>query len=311
MSILWCVLCVFFFCVVCRGCPFVVPGLPSSVRSSSGPLSVLSPGLPSFFFASGLFSCFVSACPLSACAPVVFGGHVVEVPRIQCRWNFMNGCGVSLAVHWNLSAMFLCKRGTPSCSPPVPVCIATGLGGNRTPLTLGDPGAVNPDTLCSLQRAAFPTLPSVVVHTHVHTHTHTHTHTRCYFMVLTGGTVCPTLSSQWSICAHPQAVAASSGILQVPHCATASEAHGQWCTVRDMMHEVRAKPLDHRTRPAGLETCVVTHPSTSQPPKPNAPPGRVSWGTARSYAMIAIIPEVCPGAAEALLRLWGVACQHC
>ena len=25
-----------------------------------------------------------------------------------------------------------------------------GLGGNRTPLTLGDPGAVNPDTLCSL-----------------------------------------------------------------------------------------------------------------------------------------------------------------
>ena len=36
------------------------------------------------------------------------------------------------------------------------------------------------------------------------THTYTHTHTPCYFMVLTGGTVCPTLSSQRSICAHPQ-----------------------------------------------------------------------------------------------------------
>ena len=85
---------------------------------------------------------------------------------------------------------------------------------------------------------------------YTHTNTHTHTHTPCYFMVLTGGTVCPTLSSQWSICAHPQRVA----VLQVPHCATASEAHGQWCTVRDMMHEVRAKPLDHRTTSAGLET---------------------------------------------------------
>ena len=59
--------------------------------------------------------------------------------------------------------------------------------------------------------------------------------------------MCPTLSSQWSICAHPQAVA----VLQVPQCAPASEAHGQWCTVRDMMHEVRAEPLDHRTRSAG------------------------------------------------------------
>ena len=85
-------------------------------------------------------------------------------------------------------------------------------------------------------------------------------------MVLTGGTVCPTLRSQWSICAHPQAVAASSGILQVPHCATASEAHGQWCTVRDMMHEVRAEPLDHRTRSAGLETGEACQ-GTSHPPQ--------------------------------------------
>ena len=56
-------------------------------------------------------------------------------------------------------------------------------------------------------------------------------------------------SSQWSICAHPQAVA-----LQVPQCATVSETQGQWCTAQDMMHEVGAQPLDHRTRSAGLET---------------------------------------------------------
>ena len=72
--------------------------------------------------------------------------------------------------------------------------------------------------------------------------------------------MCPTLSSQWSICTHPQAVA----VLQVPHCATASETHGQRCTVRDMMHEVRAEPLDHRTRSAGLytgEACQrISHP---------------------------------------------------
>ena len=118
-----------------------------------------------------------------------------------------------------------------------------GLGGNRTPLTLGDPGAVNFSALC------IPTLCSIVVHTHVHTHT-------MLFHGTDRGTVCPTLSSQWSICAHPQAVA----VLQVPLCATASEAHGQWCTVRDMMYEVRAEPLDHRTRSAGLNR---VHPTRS------------------------------------------------
>ena len=101
----------------------------------------------------------------------------------------------------------------------------------------------------------FPTLCSIVVHTH----------TPCYFMELTGGTVCPTLSSQWSICAHPQALAVLQ-VLQVPHCATASQAHGQWCTVRDMMHEVRAEPLDHRTRSAGLETGEACQ-RTSHPPQ--------------------------------------------
>ena len=38
--------------------------------------------------------------------------------------------------------------------------------------------------------------------------------------------------------------------LQVPQRATVS----QWCTVRDMMHEVRAEPPDHRSRSAGLYT---------------------------------------------------------
>ena len=33
-----------------------------------------------------------------------------------------------------------------------------------------------------------------------------------------------------------------------------SETHRQWCTVQDMMYEVRAKPPDHGTRSAGLET---------------------------------------------------------
>ena len=82
---------------------------------------------------------------------------------------------------------------------------------------MGDPGAVNPNTLCSLQRIVYP---GPVFHRRAHTRTHTHT--PCYFMVLTGGTVCPTLSSQWSICTHPQAVA----VLHVPHCVTASKAYG-------------------------------------------------------------------------------------
>ena len=35
---------------------------------------------------------------------------------------------------------------------------------------------------------------------------------------------------------------------------------------RDMMHEVRAEPLDHRTRPAGLETGEACQ-RTSNPPQ--------------------------------------------
>ena len=51
--------------------------------------------------------------------------------------------------------------------------------------------------------------------------------------------------------------------LQDPQRATMSETHGQWCTVRDMMHKVGADPRDHRSRSAGLETgeaCQRTSP---------------------------------------------------
>ena len=177
-----------------------------------------------------------------------------------------------------------------------------GLGGNRTPLTLGDPGAVNPDTLCSFQRTAYPHL---VFHRRSHTRTHTHTHTPCYFMVLTRGTVCPTLSSQWSIYAHPQAVA----VLQVPLCATASEAHRQWCTVQDMIHEVRAEPLDHSTRSAGLETgeaCQRTpHPpqlqvcSTCYGSGTGAPSGSHLLWEGSTLKRNPVVEAPCPGPSDA------------
>ena len=93
------------------------------------------------------------------------------------------------------------------------------------------------------------------------THAHTHTHTLCYFIVLTGGIVHPTLSNRWSMCAHPPVVA----VLHVPHCATTKEAHGEWCTVRDMIHKVKAEPLVHWTKSAGLET-VENCQGTSHPP---------------------------------------------
>ena len=119
---------------------------------------------------------------------------------------------------------------------------------------------MNPDRLCSLQRTVYP---RVVFHRRAHTRTHTHTHTHTtLFHGIDRGTVCPTLSSQWSIYAHPQAVA----VLQVPHCVTTSEAYGQWCTVRDMMHKVRAEPLDHKTRSASLETGEFCQ-RTSHPPQ--------------------------------------------
>ena len=53
--------------------------------------------------------------------------------------------------------------------------------------------------------------------------------------------------------------------LQVPHRAAAAEAHRRWCTVRDMMHEVRAEPLDHRTRSAGIETGEVCQRTSHSP----------------------------------------------
>ena len=81
---------------------------------------------------------------------------------------------------------------------------------------------------------------------------HMHTSLPRQFMVLTGGTE-----------ALRQAVGGVSALAltrrqwrppQVPQRATGSKTHGQWCTVRDMMHEAGAEPPDHRTGSAGLET---------------------------------------------------------
>ena len=46
------------------------------------------------------------------------------------------------------------------------------------------------------------------------------------------------------------------------------KTHGRWCTVRDMMREVRAGALDHRTGSAGLgarEACQRTSHSPQRP----------------------------------------------
>ena len=64
-------------------------------------------------------------------------------------------------------------------------------------------------------------------------------------------------SSQWSICAHLHAVAATAG----PTMCHGVRDTGQRCIVRDMMHEVRAKPPEHTIRSAGW----VCH--QMQPPK--------------------------------------------
>ena len=60
--------------------------------------------------------------------------------------------------------------------------------------------------------------------------------------------------------------------LQVPHRAAAAEAHRRRCTVQDMMHEVRAEPLDHWTRSAGIETGEVCQRTS------HSPRLRVWWG---------------------------------
>ena len=53
--------------------------------------------------------------------------------------------------------------------------------------------------------------------------------------------------------------------LQVPHRAAAAGAHRRRCTVQDMMHEVRAEPLDHRTRSASIETGEVCQRTSHSP----------------------------------------------
>ena len=51
---------------------------------------------------------------------------------------------------------------------------------------------------------------------------------------------------------RPTAVSTAAG--DVLFSAKVLQAHGQRCTVRDMTHEVRAEPPDHRTGSAGVET---------------------------------------------------------
>ena len=53
-------------------------------------------------------------------------------------------------------------------------------------------------------------------------------------------------------------------------CAVGSETHGRWCTVQDMMHEVGAEPLDHRTTSAGLETGEACQSTSHSPQLPGA-----------------------------------------
>ena len=101
-------------------------------------------------------------------------------------------------------------------------------------------------------------------------------------MVLTGGTE-----------ALRKAISAVSAVtrkqwqpLQVRQCATVSKTHRQGCTVRDMMHKIRAEPLDtgpglqvlrlvrlargHHTyhSPWGSGEGTVTHPPLNPPPPP-------------------------------------------
>ena len=62
----------------------------------------------------------------------------------------------------------------------------------------------------------------------------------CPFMVLTGGTEAlrKAVSGVWALTQKQRQP------LQVPQCATVLETHGQWCTVQNMRHKVRAGALD-------------------------------------------------------------------
>ena len=95
-----------------------------------------------------------------------------------------------------------------------------------------------------------------------HSRTHTHTHTMSFHGPDRGA---------WRV--PHKAVSGVSALtrkqwqsLQVPHrAAAAAEAHRRRCTVRDIMHEVRAEPLDHRTRSARIETGEVCQRTSHSP----------------------------------------------
>jgi hypothetical protein len=104
-----------------------------------------------------------------------------------------------------------------------------GLGATRPLQTLIDPRAVKPDACPGTCTHASTTM---LIHGPEQEHQG------------------PTEGSQQSICAHPQAAAATAG----PTTCHGVGDTGQWCTVQDMMHKVRTEPLDHRTRCADTET---------------------------------------------------------
>ena len=94
--------------------------------------------------------------------------------------------------------------------------------------------------------ASRPELPA-------HTHAHTHTHSMSFHGPDRGAWRAP----RKAVCGVSAVTCKQWHSLQVPHRVEADEAHWRRCTFRDMMHEIRAKPLDHRTTSAGIETGEV------------------------------------------------------
>ena len=83
-------------------------------------------------------------------------------------------------------------------------------------------------------------------------------------MVLTGGTEALRKGGSVEYLRPP---AGSGGHRRSHNAPQVSETHGQWGPVRDMTHEVRAEPPDHRTGSAGLETGEARQ-RTSHPLQP-------------------------------------------
>ena len=137
-------------------------------------------------------------------------------------------------------------------------------------------------------------------------HTLTDPHPPCYFMVLTG-----------ALCALRLAVSGVSALTRKQwqycrsHTVPRRQRHTEsLCTVRDMMHKVRAEPLDYWTRSAGLETGEVCQ-RTSHPPQLQVCSTCYGSGTAapsgshlsqEGYALKGnpVVEAPCPGPSDAV-----------